>query len=771
MMNRRIEKFSLAPNLLRVVCTPDGKVQEPSCMVDFVPGYNAYCEVITDFIDDNEVDFFLNGRHLFKQLDWDLQEHDVTRYTVLNGKPKIVMKRTVDGERSFVENAEVVKTGVAFGGNIRFKVEADECLFGLGQHERGYYNHRDMTEYLYQNNMKIPMPVLVSSKGYALFFDCTGLMTYEEKNGVVTISFDTVDQIDYYVITGETMDEIIAGLRKLTGKAVLLPKWAYGYVQSKERYCDQDEMVETVKEFQKRGIPLGCLVLDWKSWEEGKWGNKIMDKSRFPDFKAAVDEMHRMGAAVMVSVWPNCHQGCENNQEFTEAGKLLCDCSTYDAFDPEARDIYWNQCMKEFVPDGVDAWWCDSTEPFTPDWNGSEKLPEEVRYQKACERLNRFLDAKQSNIFALMHAKGIYEHQRAAVKEKRVANLTRSGSPSIQKYGVILWSGDIAATWDCMRRQIAEGMNMALSGIPYWTLDIGAFFVGGVKCSRIWSGNPDADPLWFWQGDFDEGVNDLGYRELYTRWLQMGAFLPVMRSHGTDTPREPWQFGEPGTVYYDTIVKYIKLRYRLLPYVYSLAGKTCREGYTMMRGLIFEFPEDKKAVRTSDQFMLGNAFMACPVTEPMEYGPNGAKLQKECVRKVYLPEGALWYDYETGEVLDGGQTIEADAPIEKMPLYVRSGSIVPVSLDGSGEPQGVEIYAGADGSFGLYCDNGKDYSYENGDYSIIPMKWDDSGKTFTLGHVTGNYGHPKHFTVLLHTADGVQEQKMDYTGKEVSIQF
>ncbi len=770
-MRKRIEKFSFAPNMMRVVCTTDERIRKPSCMVEDVPEKDNYCGISAGLISDNGVEFSWRGRPLLKQIDWNLREHDVTRDIIPGGRPQIVMRRTVDGERAFVENAENIKIGTAFGGSVRFQVEADELLFGLGQHERGYYNHRGMTEYLYQNNMKIPMPVIVSSKGYALFFDCTSQMIYEEENNVVTVSFHSVDQIDYYVIAGNTMDEIISSLRRLTGRAVLLPKWAYGYIQSKERYIDQEEMVETVKEFRNRKIPLSCLVLDWKSWEEGKWGNKIMDKSRFPDFKKAVDAMHQMDAAVMISIWPNSHQDCENNQEFVQEGKLLCDCSTYDAFEPQARDIYWNQCMKELVPDGVDAWWCDSTEPFTPDWDGSQKLPEEVRYQKGCDQFNRFLDARQSNIFALMHAKGIYEHQRDAVKDKRVFNLTRSGSPSIQKYGVVLWSGDIAATWGCMRRQIAEGINMALSGIPYWTLDIGAFFVGGVKCSRIWSGDPNSDPLWFWQGDFDDGVQDLGYRELYTRWLQMGTFLPVMRSHGTDTPREPWQFGESGTVYYDTIVKYIKLRYRLLPYIYSLAAKVYREGYTMMRGLIFDFPKDSRAVRTEDQFMMGDAFMVCPVTEPLEYGPNNTRLNKKFIRQVYLPEGTLWYDYETGEILDGGQMIEADAPIEKMPLYVRAGAIVPFSSDNSGLPQGLEVYAGANGYFELYTDNGKDYSYEKGDYSVIPMKWDDSRRTLTLGRAEGGFGFPEQLVVVLHDGNGVHEQIVTYSGKEISLPF
>ena len=762
------------PHVIRVVCTPDGLVKAPDCQVLY-PELPTACEIASAVDrETGRITFSWAGKELLTQAGWKLTPHDVTRFTARNGAPKIVRRKTVDGERSFVENAEVAVIGHSYGGSVSFHVQPDEYLFGLGQHERGYYNRRGMKEALYQNNMKIPMPVLVSSRGYALFFDCGGMMTYEEKDGTVTFTFDTADQIDYYLIAGHTTDELIASLRCLTGEAVMLPAWAYRYLQSKERYKDEQEMLAVKDEFRRREIPLGALILDWKTWEEGKWGNKILDKTRFGHFKETLDTFHKDGVAAMISVWPNSDQGCENNQEFADAGKLLCDCSTYDAFDSEARDLYWKQCMQEIVPAGIDGWWCDSTEPFTPDWNGSEKLPEDVRYEKARGQMNRFLDAREANLFALHHAKGIYEHMRQDVPDKRVINLTRSGSPSIQRYGVVLWSGDIAATWETLRRQIAEGINMALSGIPYWTLDIGAFFVGNLKASRIWSGNPNAAPLWFWHGDYEEGVNDPGYRELYTRWLQFGTFLPVMRSHGTDTPREPWNFGEPGTVYYDTIVKYIRLRERLFPYIYSLADRVRRDGYTTMRGLVFDFAQDPKALACEDEYMFGPAFLVCPVTKPMEYGPNGTPLAEKQTRAVYLPAGSDWIDYETGACYNGGQTIEADAPISHMPLYVRAGSIIPQaaetqacaeSINGPQTAAGsatteIHIYPGADAQFTLYLDNGKDYFYEKGEFCRIPLSWDDQNRTLSIGKISGSYPTPQELTVVLHTASGMLKETL-----------
>lgn len=721
------------------------------------------------------------------QLDWSLKQKEIFRYEIAGGKAKLVTKKTIDGERTFVENASTVCIGKAYEGEIRFGIRDGERIYGLGQQEDGVLNQRGVKVPLYQNNMQIPMPVIVSSCGYGILLDVGCLMIYEEKDNVMTFHLDAVDKITYYVIEGDSADEIVAGIRKLTGQASRLPKWAFGYIQSRERYKTQQEILDIREEFARREIPVSCLVLDWMSWESGKWGNKQFDRERFPSAGELVEELHRQNTAFMVSVWPNMNKGTENNREMLEAGKLLANLSTYDAFDPQARDMYWKQLKEEILSAGTDALWCDSTEPFTPDWSGPEKKDSMERYELSKENLTRYFDARQGNAYALHHAKGIYENHRRENRDQRIVNLTRSGYPSIQKYGTILWSGDIAAEWKTMKNQIVEGLSMCASGMPYWTLDIGAFFTGTLDCWRRFSGNPEADgpQPWFWHGLFEDGVKDLGYRELYVRWLQYGAFLPIMRSHGTDTPREPWFFGDKGDVWYDTIVKYIRLRYKLLPYIYSLADKVVENSGTMMRPLEFDFPRDAKACVQEAEYMFGD-FLVCPVTEAMEYGPDSTRLDQPQVWDVYLPDGFLWYDYSTKKCLEGGRDIKADAPVSHMPLYIRAGAIVPVSIGGgegdSGlcpvmeaeivQQMGLELYGGRDGSFTIYLDAGNGYGYEQGEWARVPVTYDDGKSLLTLRKKEGNYPVPDKF-VLEYYYKGQEKvtKEVLYRGAEVTLQL
>ncbi|MDO5423666.1 MAG: glycoside hydrolase family 31 protein [Eubacteriales bacterium] len=756
--------------ITRVVCTPDGVKREPGmCIVN----KETYPEVLCIQGQETErLTFEKDGKELLSQVGYAFETREIFKYEIEGGKAKIVTRKTIDGERSFVENASTVKTGEAFSAAITFEITSDEAIYGLGQQENGVFNYRNVKEYLYQNNMKIPMPVLLSSKGYAILFDAGCLMTYEEKDNRMTVTFDAVDQIAYYLITGANFDELIHGIRTLTGKAVMLPRWAFGYVQSKERYVSQEDILQTAGEFQKREIPVSCLVLDWQSWESGKWGNKIVDKERFPDLKGMTDALHAEDIAFMISIWPNMNKGCENNQEMMEAGTLLANLSTYDAFNEKGRDLYWKQCERELVAGGCDAWWCDSTEPFTPDWNGLEKRAEEDRYELAKENLTRYFDARIANNYALAHAKGIYENQTAASREKRVVNLTRSGSLSIQQYGVVLWSGDIMATWEVFRQQVAEGQSMCMAGIPYWTLDIGAFFTGHTQGYRRMSGNPNAESPWFWRGLFERGTADQGYRELYTRWLQFGTYLPVMRSHGTDTPREPWNFGEKGTVYYDTIVNYIQKRYQMLPYTYSLARKVETEDYTILRSLMFDFAADANVKELSGEFLYGPSYLVCPVTEAMEYGPEDTYLGKPQTWTVYLPKGADWYQENTKMYFQGGQYVTVDAPISWQPVFVRAGAILPLSMAGekSGTADTLEVYEGADGAFACYFDNGKDYAYQDGEYAAVPVRYDDGKKELVIGAAEGKYSYPTHYLVKFFRKDGSEKTvEVDYEGREVTL--
>lgn len=677
----------------------------------------------------------------------DLTKIPVVRYTTGDEEPVIERVKTVDGERNFIKNLKAVTDRTAYRAKLRFSFANDEAIFGLGQGEEGIYNYRHQNQYLYQHNMRIPMPFFLSSKGYGIFADCSSLMTFQDDANGSYLFLDTVSQLDYYFIAGSDADEIISGYRSLTGRATMLPKWAFGYVQSKERYVTAQELVDVVKHYRDLQVPLDCIVQDWNTWCEDHWGEKRVDPSRYSNLKSCIDQIHDMNVHTMISVWPNMNSGTVDHTEFLEKGLLLNDLCTYDAFSEEAREIYWKQAEAELFSSGFDSWWCDSTEPFSgPDWNGAVKREPWERFVLVGNEHKHFLDPEFANIYSLMHAKGMYENQKKACLEKRMLNLTRSGYASSQKYGAVLWSGDLAATWDVMRKQIAEGMNMALSGYPYWTLDIGAFFTVKEKWQNRGCGcNNDPEPKWFWHGDYEEGVKDKGYQELYTRWFQFGSFLPMFRSHGTDTPREIWNFGKEGEPVYDTLKKYIELRYSLMPYIYSLAGDVYLNHGTMMRSLLFDFANDPAAIRQEQEYMFGPSFLVCPVTEPMYYGPESTPLSHPCTWDCYLPAGTSWYEFATGEIFAGGQTVTVPAPLDTMPLFVRAGSIIPAAsglqyadqpLDG---PMKIVLYPGQDGIFTLYEDDGDAYEFENGAYSLIPITWDQNAKVLTFGKRTGSF--------------------------------
>ena len=707
-----------------------------------------------------------------------LADTDIIHYTTGGEEPIIHRVKTVDGERNFIRNLAPVVDRKAFRGKLSFKWQDDEGIYGLGQGEEGIYNYRGHNQYLYQHNMRIPIPFFVSSKCYGILMDCCSLMTFNDDCNGSYLFMDAIEEMDYYFIGGHGLDEVIEGYRYLTGRAQLLPKWAFGYIQSKEAYNTGEELVQVAKEYRARQVPIDCIVQDWNTWKSGYWGEKRVDPARYPRLKETLDTLHDEHVHAMVSVWPNMNAGGENHTEFFKAGYLLNDYSTYDAFNEEARKMYWKQANEELFQSGFDAWWCDSTEPFSgPDWGGAVKREPWERYYIVGEEHKHYIDATKANAFALQHAKGIYENQRKTTDKKRVVNLTRSGYASSQQYGTVLWSGDIAATWEVFNKQIREGLNFALSGMPYWTLDIGGFFVVGSAWQKRGCGcHTNPNPLWFWHGDYNEGVEDNAYKELYVRWLQYGTFLPMFRSHGTDTPREIWQFGEKGDIYYDTIEKFIKLRYHLMPYIYSLAGQVYLEHGTFLRSLLFDFLEDEVAQKIDDEFMFGPSILVCPITEPMYYEAGNKPIVKEKIRRCYLPQGTNWYDYWTGEVLEGGRWYEVEAPLEKMPLFIKAGAIIP-TVEGLQyatqkvvEPMTITIYSGQDGRFALYEDEGDNYNFEKGNYTLIPMDWNEKERSFTLGERQGQYEgmeEKRQFKVKV----GEKETLVAYEGKPVVIEL
>ncbi|WP_284645615.1 glycoside hydrolase family 31 protein [Paenibacillus silviterrae] len=710
-----------------------------------------------------------NGRLLAKEPDRggkSLVATEAVRY-VYDDTSSVTSSMSADGVRVQAEAKDAI-VRKAYHTKLEFEWAEGEALYGLGSHEEGIMNLRGTSQYLYQQNMKAVVPMLVSTKGYGILMDSYGLMTFHDDAHGSYLWTDTDDELDYYFIYGPEMGEVVSGFRTLTGRAPMLPRWAFGYAQSKERYKSQEELINVVKEYRERQIPLDMIILDWMSWTGNLWGQKSFDPERFPDPAGMMRILHSMDAKLMVSIWPIMNNDGPNHREMKEHNTLLGNQATYDAFSEKARQLYWKQAYEGLFSHGIDAWWCDCTEPFEADWKGEVKPEPEQRLAINTGRSKKYLDPEYINAYSLMHSKGIYEGQREVTLEKRVVNLTRSAYSGQQRYSAITWSGDTCAKWETLRKQVPAGLNFCAAGVPYWTSDIGAFFVAKKE-------------QWFWDGDYDRGCDDPAYRELYLRWFQYGAFLPMFRSHGTDTPREVWRFGEPGSVIYDTLVTFIKLRYRLLPYIYSIAGMVTLRHDTMMRPLAFDFRADENTYDISDQYMLGPALLVNPVLEPV------GEAQRFC-RSVYLPRGVQWYDFWSGEQHAGGQWVNADAGLDTMPLFVRAGSIVPVgpdikhSLELQDAPWQLLVYSGESGSFTIYEDEGDSYRYEQGQYAATTIRWDDEASILTIEDREGSYAgmNPKR-AFLVHkvtegqgfvklTADPVG-QPIIYEGKTVRIQL
>ncbi len=660
--------------------------------------------------------------------------------------PATVKKvQTVDGEREIVGKYVQGKDREAWKGTVSFDFSDDEALYGLGFDETSDLNLRGTAKRLYQHNLRILVPSLVSTRGYGLLFDAYSAMTFADGPEGGSMSFDVIDDLDYYFIYGPDMDGAVAGYRQLTGAASMLPRWAYGYVQSKERYKTQEELIDTVKEFRKREIPLDVIVQDWNYWLQ--WGGDV-DKKRYPNIAKMTREIHDLNAHVMISIWPNPSDQSVAGKALKEAGYMLAGSANFNPFDPKSRELYWKTVAWEpFGQHGMDGWWCDSTEPENADWKKDRPADADAANIAG---LAKVVDPQILNAYGLMDAVGISENQREDMPDKRVLNLTRSGYAGGQRTGAMLWTGDTTASWDTLAQQLVALQSISAAGYPHITMDIGAFFVA-------------SKTQWFWKGQYNQGCEDLGYRELYTRWLQAGVFLPMFRSHGTDTPREPWRFGEPGTPFYDAVLASIDLRYRLLPYFYSLAGRVSLNDDMFLRPLAFAFPEDEKTHDLKTQFLVGDAFMVAPVLAPQHYGPDSQPIEDAPeAREVYLPEGAAWIDFWSGRQHSGGQTIQAEAPLSQIPLFVKSGSIVPMGphQQFTGEkpdaPIELRVYPGADGTFTFYEDEGDGYGYEKGAFATIPIAWNKETKTLTLGARRGAFpgmAKQRTFRVILVSED------------------
>jgi len=548
----------------------------------------------------------------------------------------------------------------------------------------------------------------------------------EEDQQRLTLSSEAGDQIDYFIVAGSTMDELVSGYRQLTGKAELAPRWALGFWQSRERYKTQQEILETAEEFRKRKISLDNIVLDWSYWPEEQWGSQDFDLTRFPDAAGMIKKLHdEYHLHFMISVWPKFYEGIEaynafdkngwlykaniNNRQRDWIGKGYVS-TFYDAFNSDARSAFWKLMNDKLYVKGIDAWWLDSTEPDILS-NASIDARKELMNPTALGS-----SVKYFNAYPLMNEKGVYEGQRSVEPNKRVFIFTRSAYAGSQRYAAASWSGDIAANWQDFKTQIPAGLNFELSGIPYWTTDIGGFSVER-------------------KNEHATGEDLENWRELNTRWYQFGTFNPLHRVHGQYPYREVYNIAPDTHVAYKTILHYNKLRYRLMPYIYSMAASVYTDNYTPMRALAMDFPEDRAVEGIGTQFMFGPSLLVAPVTQ-----------YKARTWKVYLPQNAGgWFNFHTGKHVGGGESVHVDAPLEQMPLFVRAGSILPAgpvmlhTAEKKSDPITLYVFTGRDADFTLYNDDGLTYNYQKGEYERIPLHYDEATGKLTIGAREGSY--------------------------------
>jgi alpha-D-xyloside xylohydrolase len=828
----------------------------------------------------------------------------------LNNKDENILKE--NGMTSF--KPVVYDKDSSYSIQQEFELSPEEGIYGLGQHQDGYFNYRGKTVELVQSNTEAVNPFLVSTQNFGILWDNYSQTIFKDSARSTSIWSDVGDNIDYYFVYGKNMDQVISGYRTLTGKAPMYGKWAYGYWQSKEHCDTRDELMSVAKKYRKLKYPIDNMIQDWDYWNGHKnWSGMFFDPKLFPRPKEMVDELHKMNFHFIISIWPALGPNTDIYKEMAKNGYLFkptgwAGFKYYDAYNPAANLLYWKYLRSGLYSKGLDGWWIDSTEPDLI--NALTKSATNYEMKKlGRNHLGSF--ARYLNPFSLVMTDDIYKFWRKETSDKRAYILTRSTFAGQQRNAATTWSGDIGASWEIYKNQISAGVNHSMSGIPYWTFDIGGFLLGS------------------YEGVFIHGGKDPAYQELYARMFQLGAFTPIFRSHGSETPREMWEFGE----FTKPIVKFDNLRYRLMPYIYSLAWKVTNEDYTIMRGLPMDFSYDKNTYSVADQFMFGPAMMVCPVTEYMYHKPpvksklidteffrtnngtsgleaeycsdpshknitkkqidkninidwyggrpsfvtdssfsikwtgklipketgkhqfnlksfdkkrirlNGKELSvvyksaeqyteivdlvagkeydftvevendkagaarmklfwktpsdfaieltvepREKTRKVYLPGKQAWIDFWTGATLKGGETIKSDAPIDKIPLMVKAGSIIPMgpfiqyTTEKPADPLELRIYKGADGKFTLYEDENDNYNYEKGIYSTIDFSWSESAKKLTIGKRKGEYPgmiKERKIQIILVSNDhgaGLEitlkpDKEINYNGEEIVIQF
>ena len=690
-----------------------------------------------------------------------------------------------------------------------FRLAADEAIYGLGQLRDTSINQRGRHVELWNHNTFIAIPYFTSEKGYGLYWDNAGKTYFDDvvasddkasSASATSFTSEVGTCADYYFMYKDgTQDGVIASIRELTGQATMLPKWAMGFWQCRERYKTSDELAGVLDKYRELRIPTDAIVQDWQYWGcDSNWNamkfqnpyyiNKVGDPAydkflpadmrkmksqgepRLKTPEEMVKYVHRNNAHLMISIWANFGPWTDQYKELKSINALLPfdtwpknqGVLPYDVFNPKAREIYWKY-LTNLYNMGFDAWWTDATEP------SNFEEPGGLDYQTYD---GSWLGVK--NAFPLLHNKSIYEHQRRMKDNgKRSLQMTRSGAFGIQHYGTFSWSGDINASWSEMKNQIPSGLNYSLCGIPFWNTDIGGFFYR----------------------EYEQKATNPAVQELQTRWMQWGTFMPLMRNHcSSPMLSEFYEFGKPGDWCYDAMVDAVKLRYRLLPYIYSMAGDCTQNSGTMMRALVMDYAADKKASRLNDEYMFGRNLLVKPVTDPLytwkDSGKKGHTIYPDVKRAaapvdVYLPRGNKWFDFWSNAQYDGGQSIQRLCPIDIMPVFVKAGTILPFgpevqySSEKPWDELEIRVYPGADGEFTLYEDEGDNYNYEKGKFSEIKFAWDEASRTLAIAPRKGNFKgmiQNRKFNVVLVGADsGAGNQPMkasktvEYSGKAVKV--
>lgn len=778
-----IEIQWFGPNTLRVLKTPQGKSVKKESLSVIAHPKNSGIKITT----------LGNGCIVMTSQ---------TLTVTLNPQTGIITYAKPNGDTLLIEQENVKAfTPINDAGRSTYSVyqgfttSKEEGLYGLGQLQNGQMMQRDITKHLVQGNVEDVSPFFQSTKGYGVFWDNYSGTTYTDNEQETSFRSEVGDCIDYYFMYGGSADGVIAEVRALTGDVPMMPLWSYGFMQSKERYKSQEETVGVVKKYRELGIPLDCIIQDWQYWGHNYlWNAMDFQNPTFSRPKDMIDEVHALNARMMISIWSSFGPATKPYRALDKEG-LLFDIETwpqsgvdgwppnmeypsgvrvYDAYSPKARDIYWEHLNKGIFQLGMDGWWMDSTEP------------DHFNHKESDFDRQTSLGSYRSvrNAYPLVSVGGVYDHQRALTQDKRVIILTRSGFLGQQRYGSNVWSGDVQSSWDMFRKQITAGLNFSLTGMPHWNSDLGGFFAGSYNTS--------------W-GDNSATRNPM-YQELYVRWLQFGVFCPMMRSHGADVPREFYWYGKKGEPVYDALVDAVKLRYTLLPYIYSTSWDVTHNRSTFMRALFMDFLGDKQTWNINNAYMFGKAFLVAPVLHA-QYTPevHQKKLKenegwnrnnKETAKapvltdftqtksmEVYLPADTRWYNYWTNEAIEGGQKLTVSTTLNRIPLFVRAGSIVPYgpevqyTSEKKWDNLTLCIYPGNNGSFTLYEDEGDNYNYENEAYTEIPMNWDNASRILTIGARKGEYnGMLQKRQFIVKTIDG-NSKTVTYTGKRIKVKL